>query len=102
RDARYRCNQGLFEKSELAVPQEANTRKDGRKQHGHSDNTRGDELNITAVTRTLKYRSQAETEHEQIEQRLTERRYHHRSRTEIALQFSEPKYVNCVQVISST
>ncbi len=54
--ARYRCNERLFEKAELAIPQEAEAGEDGREQHRHADYAGGDELQIVAIAGALETR----------------------------------------------
>src|SRR5438128_9818909 len=84
-DSRHRGDECFFQKSELTIPQKSDTRKNGRKEHRHSDHTGSDELKIAAVTRLLKDWPEAETEHEQIQQRLAQRCDYHRPRTRVSL-----------------
>ena len=70
--ARDGSDEAFFEEAELAVPQEAETREDGGEEYGHSDDARGDELQIAAVSGTLKDGSKAETEDEKVQHGLAQ------------------------------
>ena len=85
RDGRHQC---LLEEAELAVPQQAEAREDRREQHGHADDARRNELQVAALSRFLEHRAQAEAQHEQVQQRLAERRYDLRARPRVALEFA--------------
>ena len=67
---RHRRNQRLLEETELAIPQQADAREDRREQDAHPDDARRDELQVASLPRLLEDRTEAEAEHEQVQQRL--------------------------------
>src|ERR1700690_4008773 len=78
-DSRHRGDEGLFQKTELPVPEHRNARKHRREQNAHADHTRRDELQITAVARSLEHRPQPEAQRQQIKQWLSQRGHDLRS-----------------------
>src|SRR3954470_20032061 len=93
-NAGYRSDQRLFQKAELAVPQHCDPGKDRGEQDRHADHAWRHKLQVASVAGFLKHRTQAETEHQKIEQRLAQRRGNLRLRTDITLQFAQPENIN--------
>ena len=58
--ARHRRHQRLFEKAELAVPEQAKPGKDRREQHRHADHAGRNELKVVAVAGAFEDRPQTE------------------------------------------
>src|SRR5581483_3856078 len=93
-DAGNGGHQRLFQKSELAIPQQGDPRKDGGEQDGHADDAGGDELKIAAVSRLLKDGAESEAEGQKIEKRLAERGGDLRAGAQVALEFAEPQDID--------
>ena len=71
---RHRRDERLLQEAELPVPEQADAGEDRREQDRHPDDAGRDELQVAALPGFLEDRAQAEPEHQQIQQRLAERR----------------------------
>ena len=60
----------------------------------HADHARRDELEVAPLPGLLEDRAEAEAEHQQIQQRLAERRDDLRPRSQVALHFAQPEDVD--------
>ncbi len=70
--------------------EQAQAGEDRRKQDGHADDARRDELKVAAIAGALEDRTEPESKHEEIEHGLAERRNDLRARAGIAFQFAQP------------
>ena len=93
-DARNGRNQSLLQKPELAVPDQLDSGEDRGEQNAHADNARREELDIVALSGSLKNGPEAESQREQKQKRLSQRRDNARARTEVTLDLAQPQNVD--------
>src|SRR5436189_2272521 len=90
----HRCDERLFEKTELPVPQESDSGENRREQYGHADDAGRDKLQVATLSGLLEYRAQTESERLQVQEGLPQRGDTLRPRSRVTLDFPEPQDVN--------
>src|SRR5216117_381636 len=91
RQTRHRRDEGLFQESELAVPQHGDPREHGRKQHGHADHAGRHELEVAPLAGAPEHGAEPEAEHAQVHERGAERGHDLDARAQVFLHFPQPQ-----------